>query len=113
MRIDRFIAGMAQEDFVTDRKTRSAVERELLIISEAYVRISEYEERAGIDERRRIEHAFPEVPWHRIRGIGNLLRHAYQVDADSIWETVAKSRDIAELVSALSTAYPGAGERSG
>jgi uncharacterized protein with HEPN domain len=38
--IDKFLAGMDYEPYRTDRKTRSAVERELQIITEAAIRLS-------------------------------------------------------------------------
>jgi uncharacterized protein with HEPN domain len=48
------------------RKTVAAVERKLLLISEAAIRLGEDAERLC-----------PGLPWHDIRGIGNWLRHRY------------------------------------
>ena len=56
----------------------AAVERKLLIVSEAAIRLGD--EAAAI---------CPGIPWHKIRGVGNHLRHAYdRVDLDSLWHTV-------------------------
>lgn len=56
-----------------DDKTRDAVERCLERISEAVKKLG-----PGIEERR------PEIPWRSIRGLGNVLRHQYDVVDDLI-----------------------------
>ena len=62
----------------TDRKTRSAVERELQIITEAAIRL-------GSDA----EKLCPGLDWKGFRGMGNVLRHEYhRVDDEIVWETV-------------------------
>jgi uncharacterized protein with HEPN domain len=39
----------------------------------------------------------PNLPWHQIRGIGNHLRHAYDiVNLDLIWEIVSLDLDALE-----------------
>ncbi len=70
--IESFVAGMKLESFRRDEKTRAAVERKLLVISEAAIRLKES-----------AEQICPDVPWRDIRGIGNWLRHQYdRVDVD-------------------------------
>jgi uncharacterized protein with HEPN domain len=72
---------MSYDEFVSDRKTQSAVERELLIIAEASGKL------LAIDET--IEQRFPQVAWRSVRGIGNILRHEYgRVDAMVVWDTI-------------------------
>jgi uncharacterized protein with HEPN domain len=76
--IEEFVSGMDLEDFRDDSKTRAAVERKILIISEAAVRLG--------DEAERL---CPGVPWRDIRGIGNWLRHQYdRVDVETVWNTI-------------------------
>lgn len=76
--IDDFLAGMDYGTYRTDRKTRSAVERELQIITEAAIRL-------GSDA----EKLCPGLDWKGFRGMGNVLRHEYhRVDDEIVWETV-------------------------
>jgi uncharacterized protein with HEPN domain len=76
--IVQFVRGMDLEAFREDPKTIAAVERKLLLISEAAIRL-------GADA----EHLCPGLPWHNIRGIGNWLRHRYdRVDIETVWNTV-------------------------
>ena len=76
--IVQFVGGMDLEAFRADPKTIAAVERQLLLISEAAVRLGEDAERLC-----------PGLPWHNIRGIGNWLRHRYdRVDVETVWNTV-------------------------
>jgi len=85
--IAEFIGEMDQQAFNADRKTRSAVERQLLIIAEA--------------ADHRFEHRFPNIPIHKIRGMGNILRHEYpSVDEETVWET-ATGPALKELRDAL------------
>jgi uncharacterized protein with HEPN domain len=76
--IVQFVRGMELEAFREDPKTVAAVERKLLLISEAAIRLGEDAERLC-----------PGLPWHNIRGIGNWLRHRYdRVDVETVWITV-------------------------
>ncbi|HEY3627126.1 MAG TPA: HepT-like ribonuclease domain-containing protein [Terracidiphilus sp.] len=76
--IEQFVTGMDGEAYARDERTQAAVERKLLIISEAAMRMKD----AG-------ETLCPEVPWRDIRGIGNWLRHGYdRIDPETIWNTV-------------------------
>ena len=76
--IGQFVRGMDLESFGQDPKTVAAVERKLLVISEAAIRLGEDAERLC-----------PGLPWHSIRGIGNWLRHRYDsVDVETVWVTV-------------------------
>jgi uncharacterized protein with HEPN domain len=61
------------ETYARRRPVRRAVEREIEIISEASRRIPE-ELKAGE----------PTIPWQDIAGIGNILRHDYQIVSDPI-----------------------------
>jgi uncharacterized protein with HEPN domain len=73
-----FVAGIGFTQYVTDRKTKSAVERELQIIAEASIRL-------GKDA----EILCPGPDWIGFRGMGNVLRHGYRnIDDQTIWDTV-------------------------
>ena len=76
--IEEFTAGMDFNSFQADGKTAAAVERKLLVISEAAIRLGSEADQlcAGI-------------PWRDIRGFGNWLRHQYdRVDLRAVWKAV-------------------------
>ena len=76
--IEAFTSGMDFEEFRQDPKTVAAVERKLLIISEAAIRL-------GSDAETRC----PGLLWRDIRGMGNWLRHQYdRIELPTIWKTV-------------------------
>ena len=76
--IERFVEGMSLDKFMADELTQAAVERKLLIISEAAIRLGD-----------RAATLCPSVPWRDIRGIGNWLRHQYdRIDQEIIWNTI-------------------------
>jgi len=76
--IVNFVRGMDLGALREDPKTVAAVERKLLLISEAAIRLGEDADRLC-----------PGLPWHNIRGIGNWLRHRYDsVDVETVWNTV-------------------------
>ena len=81
--------GMTFAGFSTDKRTRLAVERLLVIIGEAARRVSE----------SRVAEA-PEIPWHAIVGQRNVLVHEYgEVVVERVWIVV---RDhLPSLVAAL------------
>ena len=59
---------------------RDAVERQLLILSEAAAKL-----------RGQVEGLEPEIDWHAIRGIGNFIRHNYDGVEDEIIRRVLTS----------------------
>lgn len=74
-------AGLELSAYSTDFKVRRAVEPCIEIVSEASRHIPA-EEKA----------LFPDVPWHDIASIGNILRHEYQRVADPVvWLTATRS----------------------
>ena len=76
--IELFVHDMTFESYQTDLKTKSAVERQMQIMTEATIRL------AGDAER-----IAPGPDWEGFRGMGNLLRHAYhRIDDQIIWNTV-------------------------
>ena len=76
--IERFTNDMDFQSFREDPKTVAAVERKLLVISEAAIRLGD---EAAI--------FCPDQPWHKIRGTGNWIRHQYErIDLEGIWGTL-------------------------
>jgi uncharacterized protein with HEPN domain len=87
--IREFVGNMSFEEFRDDPKTVAAVERKLLVISEAAIRLGE-----------NAPALLPEAPWRNIRGIGNWLRHQYdRVDVATVWSTIV--RDLPQLSASI------------
>jgi uncharacterized protein with HEPN domain len=90
--IDLFVAGMDFDAYTSDLKTRAAVERELQIVTEAAYRLKPED-----------EHLCPGPDWRKIRGMGNILRHAYdRVDGEAVWNTI--KHDLPALISDINAA---------
>jgi uncharacterized protein with HEPN domain len=76
--IENFVAGMTLEAYLADFKTKFAVERQFQILSEAAYRL-------GSDA----ETLCPGPDWTGLRGMGNLLRHAYhRTEDEAIWKAI-------------------------
>jgi uncharacterized protein with HEPN domain len=66
------------QDFLEDRKTRNAVERNLEIIGEAARRVSQ--------ETRE---SLPDIPWRSVIGLRNVLAHEYgEIRYEILWTVV-------------------------
>jgi uncharacterized protein with HEPN domain len=87
--IGGYTSGKTFDDYVGERMMRDAVERNIERISEASRYIP-----TGLKTK------YPEIPWRKVAGIGNILRHAYPIVDDSlIWEVVV--RDLPSLKAAI------------
>jgi uncharacterized protein with HEPN domain len=76
--IDIFMEGIDFDSYRADAKTKSAVERQMQIITEAAYRL-------GVEA----ETLCPGPDWKGLRGMENTLRHAYhRVDDKIVWDTV-------------------------
>lgn len=83
----QYVDGMDHTAFENDRKTVSAVERELFIIAEVIARLGDFEESYARG--------------YQVRGFANRLRHEYdRVDKDVLWDVVTGG-DLSELRSAF------------
>jgi uncharacterized protein with HEPN domain len=72
------MADVTLDAFEADRRKRWLVERGIEIISEASRRLP-----AAMKTRH------PEIPWPKVAGIGNVLRHEYEdVAHDVLWHVV-------------------------
>ncbi len=77
-RVASYIGSMTFAAYVEDGRTMDAVERCLERIAEAVVQIGEAEaERLGLG-----------VPWRKVKGLGNKLRHEYRrINPRDIFDT--------------------------
>jgi uncharacterized protein with HEPN domain len=81
-------AGIPLDTFKVDWRRLWLVERGLEIVSEASRHL-------GDDLKGR----HPEIPWRRIAGVGNVLRHEYdRVAADVMWHVVQDDLDLLDQV---------------
>jgi len=72
------MAGVTLQAFESDKRKRWLVERGIEIISEASRHLS--------DE---LKARHPEIPWPKVAGIGNILRHEYEgISAPVMWKLV-------------------------
>lgn len=72
-----------REQFAASWAMKRAVEHALLIIAEAAKNLP-----ISLKEQR------SEVEWHKIHGLGNLLRHEYRhIDPDILWSIVVDHLD--------------------
>ncbi|MGH6834306.1 MAG: HepT-like ribonuclease domain-containing protein [Methylocella sp.] len=72
------LAGVSGEDFEGDWQKRWLVERGLSIISEAS---------RHLPDNKISRHS--EIPWRKVAGIGNMLRHDYErIAPDVLWKLV-------------------------
>ena len=78
-RLEGHIAGLSFEEFEAAPVLVDAVERCLARITEAAIKI-------GPETMRRVA---PDLPFEQVRGLGNVLRHAYEtIDLEIVWRTV-------------------------
>jgi uncharacterized protein with HEPN domain len=92
-RIAAYLDGRTFEQFAAETMVRDAVERCLLSITEAAVRLGE----------ARMAAIAPAVPIHALRGLGNILRHDYRgIDARLVWDTA--TADVPALRDACTSA---------
>lgn len=88
------------ESFAANRRKRWQVERGLEIISEAS---------RHLPDDMKVRH--PDIPWRKVAGIGNVLRHEYmRVAADILWRLVRDNLDDLEQAcrTELAALSPGA-----
>lgn len=84
-RVKSVLAGVGLDAFEKDWEKRWLVERGVEIVSEASRHLPD-----DLKSRN------PSIPWRKVAGIGNVLRHAYErVAADVLWKLATE--DLAPL----------------
>ena len=76
--IEAFVGQMSKDDFLKDRKTQSAVVRQIEIIGEAikYLPVE-------------LKATYLHVPWKEIAGMRDVIIHEYfGVDTDLVWNAI-------------------------
>ena len=77
-KILRYTQGLSFEQFVSDDKTFDAVVRNLAIVGEAVKHVPEP-----------VRLRFPEVDWHKISGMRDILVYEYfGIDEDILWDII-------------------------
>jgi uncharacterized protein with HEPN domain len=77
-KVKNYTAGLSLIEFCNDPKTIDAVIRNLEIIGEAARRLPE-----------EIKLKFPDVEWHKIISLRNILIHEYPgIDLETIWDII-------------------------
>jgi uncharacterized protein with HEPN domain len=80
-RIRQYTAGLTYAEFIKDEKTMDAVLRNLEVIGEAARNIPE-----------ELRGRYPDVEWHRMIGLRNIISHEYfGVDMQIIWEVATRN----------------------
>ena len=94
------LSGKSFEQVATDPVIQAAFERFLEIISEAARHVPE----------ELTDRSSQEIPWRRIRGLGNRLRHEYErVDPQILWSVYENDLDPLEsAVDAMFAAHAAA-----
>ena len=91
-RIEEFTAGMDLLTFSQNTQALYAVKHALLVISEAAKKLGDVGSELA-----------PEIPWRKVQGLGNHLRHEYdRIDVARIWFVVEK--ELAPLKAAVERA---------
>ncbi len=92
-KIEKYVAGLDQDQFSANDLVQDAVVRELEIIGEAVKRLSEP-----------FKVKSPQLPWKAIAGTRDVLIHDYiSVDAEIVWKTVQDDLPILKSVLTSST----------
>jgi hypothetical protein len=80
-RVRQYTEGLTYDEFIEDEKTMDAVLRNLEVIGEAARNIPE-----------ELRGKYPDVEWHRMIGLRNIISHEYfGVDMQIIWEVATRN----------------------
>jgi uncharacterized protein with HEPN domain len=92
--IDTEMKDVTMQEFAQDKRKRWLVERGIEIFSEASWRLP---------EALKLRH--PQIPWQKVAGIGNILRHEYEhVAYDVLWRVVQDDLPVLEKVCSVELA---------
>lgn len=96
--IDRFLAGVSEDQWIDDEVRQSAVMHQLIIIGEAASRLP-----------REFRDKHPQITWTDVVGFRNLAVHAYfSVSWPIVWVTATEDVPIlhAQIAEILTNEYP-------
>jgi hypothetical protein len=80
-KVRQYTAGLTYAEFIRDERTMDAVLRNLEVIGEAARNIPE-----------ELRAKYPDVEWHRMIGLRNIISHEYfGVDMQIIWEVANRN----------------------
>ena len=78
-RIKEYTTGYDQNTFLKDHKTQDAVIRNIEVIGQA---VKDF----GVED---LMNDYPEVPWHQVAGMRNIIAHEYLgLDMIITWEVI-------------------------
>ncbi len=76
-----YVAGMSEEEFLSNMEKQDSAERRLQIVGEAIVQLP-----------HEFKDKYPGIPWAKVAGLRNRLVHEYfDVDHKLVWNTIEKS----------------------
>ncbi len=76
-----FTEGMAQADFMEDKRTQQAVVMSLIVLGEAATKI--------MDQFPEFSASHADIPWRNMRGMRNRIAHGYfDINLEVVWDTV-------------------------
>ena len=76
-----FTEGMAQEDFIQDKRTQQAVVMSLIVLGEAATKV--------MDQHPAFAEQHKQIPWRSMRGMRNRIAHGYfDINLEVVWDTV-------------------------
>lgn len=76
-----FTEGMAQEDFIQDKRTQQAVVMSLIVLGEAATKV--------MDQHPAFSEQHKQIPWRSMRGMRNRIAHGYfDINLEVVWDTV-------------------------
>jgi uncharacterized protein with HEPN domain len=92
--IREFVTGLSESESLDDKKTRSAVIHQIMVIGEAVKRLS-----------REFRSEKTEIPWTAIAGMRDSLIHGYdEVDFEKVWQVA--TREVPDLLARLEPLVP-------
>ena len=76
-----FTEGIAQADFLQDKRTQQAVVMSLIVLGEAATKV--------MDQHPVFAERHKHIPWRSMRGMRNRIAHGYfDINLDVVWDTV-------------------------
>jgi hypothetical protein len=92
-KVEKYVKGMSQAEFVKDEKTLDAVVRNFEIIGEAVKSVPES-----------VKKKYPEVEWKEASGFRDVLIHDYfGISIEAVWDTIRN--DIPNFKKHISNVY--------